>query len=88
MPSAAQSSAEEMRPAIKLDAAALSAGVKVVMGKDAAPEASAETAAAAAAAEAKEEPGSALMASTAALDAVEETGLIERQSVEDRKSVV
>ena len=87
VPSAAQSSAEEMRPAIKLDAAALSAGVKVVMGKDTAPEASAETAAAAAAEETKEDTGSALMATTAALDAVEETGLIERQSVEARLPV-
>jgi flagellar motor switch/type III secretory pathway protein FliN len=83
VPSASQSFAEEVRPAMKLDAAALSAGVKVVMGKDAAPEASAE----AAAAEAKEEAGSALMASTATLEAVEETGLIERQSVEARLPV-
>jgi flagellar motor switch/type III secretory pathway protein FliN len=87
VPSAAQSFAEEIRPAMKLDAAALSAGVKVVMGKDAAPEASAETAAADAATEATDEAGSALMASSAALDAVEETGLIERQSVEARLPV-
>jgi flagellar motor switch/type III secretory pathway protein FliN len=74
---------EDIPSAAKLDTAALSAGVKAVMGKDA----STEAAAASAATEAKEEVGSALVASTTALDAMDETGLVERQSVEARLPV-
>ena|GEM_PF-2315135 len=81
--SAAQSSVDEIPLAAKFDTAALSAGVKAVLGKDAA----AEGADASTAAEAKEEAGSALMASTAALDAAEETGLVELHSVEARLPV-
>ena len=81
--SVAQSSVGEVPPVAKLDTAALSAGVQAVIGKDA----SAEASAASTAAEAKEETGSALVATTTTLDSVEETGLIERQSVEARLPV-
>jgi flagellar motor switch/type III secretory pathway protein FliN len=65
----------------------LSAGVKAVLGKSASAEASSGTANASAAEKAKDETGTALLASPPVLDAVEETGLIERHSIETRLPV-
>jgi flagellar motor switch/type III secretory pathway protein FliN len=72
-------------PAVKLDAAALSAGVQAVMGEEASGEAKGGTKSEPAAA--VEETGSALVSSSAAMDGVEETGLIERHRVEARLPV-
>jgi flagellar motor switch/type III secretory pathway protein FliN len=83
----AQSTVEEIPSASRLDTAALSAGVKAVMGKNASAEASSGTANASAAEKAKDETGTALLASPPVLDAVEETGLIERHSIETRLPV-
>jgi flagellar motor switch/type III secretory pathway protein FliN len=65
----------------------LSAGVKAVMGKNASSEAAAGSADASAAEKAKDDTGTALLASPPVLDAVEETGLIERHSIETRLPV-
>jgi flagellar motor switch/type III secretory pathway protein FliN len=73
-------------PAPKLDTTALSAGVRAVMGKDAASGAP-EGATAAAEAKDQEETGSALVSASVALEAEEGTGLIERLSVEARLPV-
>jgi flagellar motor switch/type III secretory pathway protein FliN len=85
--STVQNSAEAIPQAVKLDAAALSAGVQAVMGDEASAEARAGTAPESAAeAKESEETGSALVSSSAAVEQAE-TGLIERRSVEARLPV-
>jgi flagellar motor switch/type III secretory pathway protein FliN len=77
---------------VKFDAAALSAGVKTVMGEDFVAPAESRADAASQEASADGEPegkdaGNALVATSLDVDPVEETGLIERSSTEARLPV-